>query len=140
MREQIIDVDAEVSVIHPVPGLSSACRAVIIRGDSPETLFAPAPNMQMRGRRPSGVVFQADDVPKECRGVVDAEQPEYAVSKRTAKSVAEELTTQPVSCKEQAGHCYIEVRFPGRPREFHGRTWFLALTSLKQWLDDPMRK
>jgi hypothetical protein len=132
-KPEFIDVQAE---IVPMDGPYTPRRAALAtRARGPEQIFEPAPEPEMRGRRPSGVVFRADDVPPESAGVPIAPPPETAVTKRSAKGVAEELTGRPVQMREGDGRCFIEVVFPQQRLEFAGRTWFLALLTLKNHLD-----
>jgi hypothetical protein len=134
VSSDFIDVQAE---IVPMEGPYTPRRAALAtRARGPEQIFAPAPEPEMRGRRPSGHVFRAENVPAEAAGVPIAEPPETAVTKRSAKGVAEELTQRPVQVREgDDGRCFIEVVFPQERLEFAGRTWFLALLTLKNHLD-----
>lgn len=134
-KQEFIDVQV---TVEPVTGSLSdpRQRALAIRQEKgSEGIFAAPINPEMRGRRPSGVVFRPEqEVPPEMRGVPIEEAPLIAVSKRSAKSVAEELTSLPVQVREKNGRCYIEVVFPIRRLEFEGNTWFHALLSLKHFL------
>lgn len=142
MNDEIIEAEV-ISIVPLEVSIASPFRALAVRSgksDTPEAIFAPAKNPEMRGRRPSGVVFPIEDVPAGAAGVPIDEQPDIAITKRRAKSVAEELTKLPVACHERGGYCHIEVVFPGNRLEFHGRTWFLAVAGLKNYLDKPRRR
>ena len=127
----IIDIEAKViplvtSIAHPIRALAT------LKGR--EGVFEPAENLEMRGRRPSGIVMPAKYVPAGYMEPV-IKAPEYAITKRSAKGVAEELTGLPVTAREKGGRCYLEVAFPWQRLEFAATTWFLAAASLKAHLD-----
>jgi hypothetical protein len=122
------------SIAHPIRALAT------LRGRDETQIFGPAPNPEMRGRRPSGVVMPAANVPKEMQGTPLHDGPVYAISKRSAKGVAEILTGCPVRVYEKEYRCRIEVVFPGQRLEFSAPTWFRALASLKSYLDDRLRR
>lgn len=134
-KPPVIDVEVKV---EPVTGSLSdpRQRALAIRQEKGGGIFEAPKSPEMRGRRPSGVPFRPEgEIPAELRGVPVEEAPLIAVNKRSAKSVAEELTSCPVQCREQLGRCYIEIVFPHERLEFQGTSWFNALVSLKHHLD-----
>lgn len=61
-------------------------------------------------------------------------EPEKIVPKRTAISVAKELTGARVQAKEQGGYCWLFVHYPDLTREFAGRTWWYVLCALNEYL------
>lgn len=135
------DIDIEVKVTPLQHSLSDPRgRAIVLKHSARQGAFDPPVNPEIRGRRPSGAVFKAADVPKAARGTPIVEEPiecrnEYRISKRSAKSVAEELTERPVQVRQNAtGRCEIEVIFPVERLVFEGNTWFYALQSLNSWL------
>lgn len=137
MRDEPIDVEVKVT---PLEGTVANPYAswLAVKRQTRQGVFDPPTNPEMRGRRPSGKVFKAEDVPKEARGIPIAVQApeEPKITKRSCKSVAEELTRRPVQVREiSSGRCEIEVVFPLERLVFTGTTWFLALLSLKQHLD-----
>lgn len=141
-----IDVEAEVVTVIPLDGSIGnpirAALATVSRGQNETQLFAPAEQPTMRGRRPSGVVFQDSTVPKESRGVPIEEPPDFKVPKRSAKSTAEELTGCSVVARDRDdGRCSLEVIWSSSQRqEFTGNTWWLALCDLKYHLDRRAKK
>lgn len=129
-----LDVEAEVSISNEATRWRRSGQ-MVLAGRLPAASFSPPAAPEMRGRRPSGKVFSASEVSEEMRGVPIHDDPPFACSKRVAKGVAEELTRRPVQVRERNGMCQIEVVFPLQRLAFHGRTWFLALGNLKDFLD-----
>lgn len=92
------------------------------------------------GRRASGKIISADELPDAAKPKPVCENPDKViVPKRTALSVARELLyhkrPERVRCFETHGYCYIMAHYSGdRQTSWRGRNWFLALANLQQSL------
>lgn len=142
MSERVVTIDIDTTVVPLAGSIASPTRMLAVSRGAREKLFAPPEQPAMRGRRPSGVVFSAPDVPKEARGEQVVKPPEqYAVTKRLAKSVAEQLTGCPITCRDMAdGRKQIEVVMPMERIAFEGPTWFDALVPLKTHFEGRVRR
>lgn len=135
--DEIIEVDAEVRILPPSETPEN-CKLWLRRGDKAQ-IFEPAREPEMNGRRPSGAVMTVDpaEIPPHMRPIPIMENTlNVKVPKRTAKSVAEEMTKMPVRVREEGGRCFIEIHWPHERLAFSGMDWFLALASLKNHLDE----
>lgn len=140
MKEDVIDIEAKVIPLEGSIANPFARSLATRKGRGSGEIFAPPADPEMRGRRATGIAFRPDQVPEGCGGVPIEEPGEIVVYKRNAKQVAEQLTNLPVGCHEENGMCYIDVFYPLNPMRFHGRTWFLALLSLKRHVDPAARR
>lgn len=95
--------------------------------------YSKQPNAILVGRM-SPAAPSAQPTPSNIVAFAPAPEPEKIVPKRTAKSVAEELTGRPVKAKEQHGRYWLFVEYLSGTREFSGATWWFALCALNAHL------
>lgn len=87
----------------------------------------PMGEPEERGRRSSGHLFTSEEVPLESRGVPVVEEPEYRISKRSAKSVAEQISGVSVHADETGGYCHLTLIHPQEQVRFKALSWFMCL-------------